>query len=101
LDHEYELPDEATLAKYMHLLSTVLLAARNSADPQLADLAYAVHNLPDLLLRWSDMNEMSQGAALRRFESKYPEWAGHFTKILETGAPPNWQLRWTKQAPPE
>ena len=95
---KYELPDEATLAKYMHLLQTVLLAARGSSDPEVADLAHAVHNLPDLLLRWRDMDEPSQYGALRRCEALHPRWAGHFTKILESGAPPDWQLKWKKQA---
>jgi hypothetical protein len=94
---KYELPDEATLAKYMHLLQTVLLAARGSTDPQVAELAYSVHNVPDLLLRWRDMDEPSQYGALRRFEAHHPRWAGHFTKILEAGAPPDWQLKWKKQ----
>lgn len=94
---KYELPDEITLAKYMHLLQAVLLAARGSADPQMADLGYAVHNLPDLLLRWRDMDEAAQYGALRRFEELHPQWAGHFTSILEKGAPPNWQTKWTKR----
>jgi hypothetical protein len=92
----YELPDKATLAKYMHLLQSVLLAARSSSDPEVADLAYAVHNLPDLLLRWKDMDEQSQHGALRRFEKQHPRWAGHFTKTLEAGAPPDWPLKWKK-----
>jgi len=92
----YQLPDEATLAKYIHLLQAVLLAARGSTDPAVVDLAYAVHNLPDLLMRWPDLDEASQAGALRRFEEKHPEWAGHFSGILERGAPPGWQLKWTR-----
>lgn len=81
----YELPDPATLAKYMHLLQAVLIAIRGSTDPEAADLAYAVHNLPDLLLRWSDMDEAAPASALRRFEAKYPRWRAQFTRILEEG----------------
>jgi hypothetical protein len=93
---KYELPDEDTLAKYMHLLQAVLIAIRTSPDPEAADLADAVHNLPDLLMRWSDANEDWQAGALRRIEAKHPQWKGHFTGIMERGAPPGWQLKWTK-----
>lgn len=91
------LPDEATLAKYMHLMQEVLLAIRGSPDREAADLAYAIHNLPDLLMRWPDLNEKAQAGAMRRFESLHPRWAGHFTGILEGGAPAGWQLKWTKR----
>jgi hypothetical protein len=93
---KYELPDEDTLGKYMHLLYAVLLATRSSADPELAQLGYAVHNLPDLLLRWSDMVQGEQLAALQRFETDHPRWAGHFTGILEGAPSVDWQNRWTK-----
>lgn len=45
----YQLPDDETLAKYMHFLCGVLITARARAwatDPQLADLLDVVHNLP-------------------------------------------------------
>jgi hypothetical protein len=92
----YELPDEVTLAKYMHLLQMVLLSIRNAPEREGQDLAYAVHNLPDLLMRWSDLREQSVMSALRRFEAQYPAWKGRFTGILERGAPEGWQLKWTK-----
>jgi hypothetical protein len=92
----YELPDEAMLAKYMHLLQAVLIAIRSSPDREASDLAYAVHNLPDLLMRWSDLDEDSQAEALRQIEAKHPRWKGHFTGILERGAPPGWQATWSK-----
>ncbi|MEW5741903.1 MAG: hypothetical protein AB1938_23515 [Myxococcota bacterium] len=53
-----------------------------------------MHDLPDLLLRWPDMKEDWQAAALRAFEAKHPRWQGHFTRILEEGAPDGWQLIW-------
>jgi hypothetical protein len=93
---KYELPDEATLAKYMHLLQAVLIAIRTCPDREASDLADAVHNLPDLLMRSSDLNEDWQADALRDIEAKHPRWKGHFTGILERGAPPGWQLKWTK-----
>jgi len=95
---DYDIPNEMTLAKYMHLVQAVLLAARGSSDPEIAELAYAVHNLPDLLMRWSDMDEAAQLAALQRFESTYPRWGGHFTGIARKGAPPGWQARWTPRS---
>ena len=70
---QYDLPDEETLAKYMALLQRVLITAKNSTDPEVAELAYAVHNLPDLLLRWPDMDERNQAESLRRFEARYPD----------------------------
>lgn len=94
---KYELPDEDTLAKYMHLLQAVLIAIRTTRDREASDLADAVHNLPDLLLRWPDFNEQEQAEALRRIEEKHPNWRGHFSRILEQGAPPGWQLKWTKR----
>jgi hypothetical protein len=80
----------------MHLLYAVLLAARSSSDPEIAKLGYAVHKLPDLLLRWSDMVEGEQLAALLRFEADHPRWAGHFTRILEGDPSSDWQNRWKK-----
>jgi hypothetical protein len=55
-------PDGETLVRYLALLQTVFVRARLRAyetDPQLAELLDAVHNIPDLLCRWSDMNESS------------------------------------------
>ena len=89
-------PDEATLAKYMALLQAVLIAIRTSPDREASDLADAVHNLPDLLTRASDLNEDWQADALRQLEAKYPRWKGYFTGILDRGAPPGWQQRWMK-----
>ena len=92
------LPDEATLAKYMHLMQAALLAIRASPDREAADLAYAIHNLPDLLMRWPELDEKEQAGAMRRFEAQHPRWAGHFTGILKGGAPTRWQLKWTRRA---
>ena len=62
----YQLPDEETLGKYMCMLRRVLVQARLRAyqsDPQIADLLDAVENVPDLLLRWDDMDEFLRGSA--------------------------------------
>lgn len=73
---KYELPDEETLAKYMHLLQAVLLAIRNAPQAEASALADAVHNLPDLLLRWPDFDQENQAANFRRIEETYPRWRG-------------------------
>jgi len=94
----YTLPDNATLAKYMYLLFRVIITARArtyDSDPALAQLLDAVHNLPDLLLRWPDMNESFVAADLEGFERDHPGFRGAFSTILKDGAPPRWQLKWT------
>jgi len=80
----YDVPDAPTLAKYLDLLTRVLIAIRGSADEEAADLAYAVHNLPALLLRWRDRNEEEQLTAILRFERKYPKWGDHFSIALQS-----------------
>lgn len=86
----HDLPKPETLAKYMCLLHTVLVRARSrlyDTDPQVAELLDAVENLPDLLLRWSDMDEGMVRDAFEDLERRYPEWASQFTRILINGAP--------------
>jgi hypothetical protein len=95
----YELPDMATMAKYMHLLRRVVVQSRLRAyetDPQIADLLDAVENVPDLLMRWPDMQEGIVLDDLMRVEQRYPEWRGRFTRILTEGAPENWQEKIVK-----
>lgn len=95
----YELPNEETLGNYMYMLHRVLIMARfrsYETDPQLAKLLDAVHNLPDLLLRWSDMNESWLKDELHHLEATHPEWKGCFTTPLEEGAPKDWQLKWKR-----
>lgn len=53
----------------------------------------AVHNLPDLLLRWPDANESWIRADLEQVESRFEEWRGCFVSLLEDGPRPGWQLR--------
>lgn len=92
----YQLPDETTLAKYLCMLQRVFVLARFRAyetDPQLARLFDAVENVPDLLMRWPDMEDIVVGQ-LEHLEGQYPEWSAAFTSILRSGAPERWQQRW-------
>jgi len=93
----YRLPDDETLGKYAYLLMQVLLLARLRAyqtDPQLAELMDAVENLPDLILRYPDLDEAALRDQIEELECKYPEWSGRFSGILREGAPEGWQLGW-------
>ena len=66
-------PVEETLVKYLALLSKVLILARKSAyefDEQSVRLLDAVHNVPDLLCRWQDMNESYVLADFRSVRSQ-------------------------------
>jgi hypothetical protein len=92
----YQLPDEETLGNYLCMLRHVLLQARLRAyetDPQIAKLLDAVENVPDLLLRWKDMDESIVIGQLNDIETSYPEWKGWLTGPLLNGAPANWQLK--------
>ncbi len=94
---EYEFPDEKTLARYLAMLRYVIVHARARAyeiDPETTCLLNAVENVPDLLTRWSDMNEDLVIAGLRAFERKYLAGGDRFSKILIEGPAENWQLRW-------
>jgi hypothetical protein len=96
----YQLPNEETLGNYMCMLRHVLLQARLRAyktDPQIAELLDAVENVPDLLLRWKDMDESIVIGQLHAIEASYPEWRGWFTSPLENGAPDSWQLKRTSK----
>jgi hypothetical protein len=93
----YNFPDEETLVKYLALLKKVLIIARSNAcysDKKMAQLLDAVHNVPDLLCRWQDMNESWVLADLEAYEEKYCGGSHPFSKILEQGPDPNWQLNW-------
>jgi len=58
----------------------------------------AVHDLPDLLLRWPEMNEAWVEPDFQRFEVTYPErGARPFSSILAHRAPDGWQLRWRRR----
>ncbi len=99
----YTFPDGETLARYLALLQRVLVQARFRAyetDPRLAELLDTVHNIPDLLCRWPDMNESWVLDDLERYERKYHGGPPAFSRILVDGHPANWQLVW-KPAPPD
>jgi hypothetical protein len=91
----YRLPDPDELGKFAYLLTQTLRMARLRAyqtDPQLAELLDAVESLPDLLLRYPDLDEAALREQLEELECKYPEWSGRFSGILRDGAPDDWQL---------
>ncbi len=93
----YIFPDEETLAKYLCLLSKVLILARHSAyssDPKMAQLLDAVHNVPDLLARWKDAEECWVLAELEAYEARHCDGSNPFSSILKNGAESNWQLEW-------
>lgn len=97
----YEFPDAETLGKYHALLMMVLVEARALAwrkEPheRIAKLLSVVHNLPDLLCRWSETNEQVILNDLLAYEGKYHAGASRFTRILLEGPPEGWQLRWVK-----
>ena len=97
---DYQLPPVDVLAKYMCLLRRAIVQARAKAyddgNAQIAHLLDAIENVPDLLMRWPDMDEEIVMGDLTRVEATYPEWSGRpFTEILRAGAPANWQLRWS------
>src|SRR5687768_6382189 len=98
---DYSFPNPDVLAKYLALLSRVLVDARFRAgqlDPQLAQLLDSVHNLPDLLARWPDAKEEWIEDDLRKFEERYLSGGDPYTSILRDGPRPGWQLRWTNKA---
>src|SRR5438045_1794975 len=93
----YIYPDEETLARYLCLLSKVLIRARHRAyekDKQMAELLDAVHNVPDLLARWPDMKEEWVLSDLEKYEAKYCGGNSPFSSILKDGVDSNWQLTW-------
>lgn len=93
----YNFPNEETLVRYLALLSKVLVLARHSAyesDKKTAQLLDAVHNVPDLLCRWQDMNESYVLGDLEAYEAKYCGGSHPFSDILKHGANPDWQLVW-------
>jgi hypothetical protein len=93
----FNFPDEETLIKYLALLSKVLIMARMSAyefDERSARLLDAVHNVPDLLCRWQDMNESYVLADLEAYEARYCGGGHPFSEIIKHGPDPDWQLIW-------
>ena len=93
----FNLPDEQTLIKYLALLSKVLITSRMSAyelDEQSARLLDAVHNVPDLLCRWQDMNELYVLADLEAYEERYCGGGHPFSEIIKHGPDPDWQHIW-------
>ena len=94
----YSFPEEETLVKYLSMLRQVLLEARflaYSSDPRIAKLLDAVENVPDLLCRWSDMEEKIVIGELRAYEEKYLNGGEKFTRILREGPREGWQEKWT------
>lgn len=93
----YNFPNEETLVKYLALLSKVLIFARKSAyesDERSARLLDTVHNVPDLLCRWQDMNESYLLADLEAYEAEYCGSGHPFSEIVTHGPGPDWQLIW-------
>ena len=90
----HSFPAQDTMVKYLALLSKVLITARHRASDKQIELLDAVHNLPDLLCRWPDMNESWVLADLEAYEAKYCEGTDPFTGILKRGPDPDWQLVW-------
>jgi hypothetical protein len=93
----YNFPNEETLVKYLALLSKVLTLARTKAyasDEQSARLLDAVHNVPDLLCRWQDMNESYVLADLEKYEAEYCGNNHPFSEIIRHGPSSDWQLTW-------
>jgi hypothetical protein len=93
----YNFPDEETLVRYLALLSKVLILARHNAyesDKKMAQLLDAIHNVPDLLCRWQDMNEAYVLADLEAYEAKYCGNGHPFSEILRHGVNSDWQLVW-------
>ena len=96
----YIFPEDETLARYLAMLSKVLIQARHraySTDPQLAELLDAVHNVPDLLCRWPDMEEEWAIADLERYEERYHGGSSLFSRIITEGPEEGWQLKWTEK----
>ncbi len=97
----YDFPDAATLGKWHALLMAVLIEARalawsETSHSQIADLLDAVHNIPDLLCRWPDMDKEFVVTDLLAYEHKYCAGKPRFTRILREGPREGWQLRWAK-----
>ncbi len=90
---KYELPDEQTLVKYLALLREVILMARASEHKQSVALLDAIENVPDLLCRWSDMDEEMVAGELRGLEEKFG-YGEQFTSILRDGPRAGWQTKW-------
>jgi hypothetical protein len=93
----YKFPNEETLVKYLALLEKIIVLARFNAyksDPKMAQLLDAVHNVPDLLCRWQDMNESYVLSDLEKYEAKYCEGSHPFSEILRKGVSQDWQLEW-------
>ena len=76
----------------MRLLQRALVLARFRAyetDPQLAALLDAVHNLPDLLLRWPEFMRDWVRADLEALAANYPEWKD-LPQLLQAPADSSW-----------
>jgi hypothetical protein len=88
------------MVRYQALLMAAMVEARALAwskrpHEQIAELMDCVHNLPDLLCRWSDMDEQSILRDLLRYEKKYHAGKQMLSRILLEGPPERWQQRWT------
>jgi len=86
-DCPYQLPDVETLARYMALLRAVLLETRLAGyegDAKLAaDLMDAVENVPDLLLRWQEMDEGIVWAQLEGLSERAPRLVDRLAAIKD------------------
>lgn len=99
----YQLPDQETLVRYLAMLQDVLVDARFRAyerDPQVAELLDAVHNIPDMLTRFPEMNTAWVLGDLEAYERRYLDGSPKFSGILRNGPRPNWQLKWSGRESP-
>jgi hypothetical protein len=92
----YQLPDEETLIRYLAMLREVLVDARFRAyerDPQIAELLDAVENVPDLLVRFPEMDTAVVDGQLKDYERRYLNGSPKYSGTLRNGPRPDWQLR--------
>jgi hypothetical protein len=96
---KYEFPNEEMLVRYLAMLREILVDARFRAyerDPQVAELLDAVENVPDLLARWSDMDQSIVQGQLEDYERKYLAGVPKSSGILLNGPRSTWQVRWSR-----
>jgi len=84
-----DLPDDATLARYLEMLYRALVEIRmlaSNENPRVAQLADAVHAVPKQLLRFAELRPALLLAALEQYEARYPGGAGRFSALLRDDA---------------
>jgi hypothetical protein len=86
-----DFPDDETLVRYLAVLEDVLVDARfrtYSSDLQVAALLDAVHNLPNLLTRWSEAKPEYILSDLQEYEKTYLGRDPRYTRTLREGVEP-------------